>query len=134
MAYNQMQTRQSGSVVSFLLVGVVLVGLVAGGIYVLQKRSNDTPPDSPATTHKPAEPSSTSDKKPEKTPAKTSPSSTPKQTPSKSAAPSPVPGAATIPDTGPSDIIPAGTMFAVLFGTTIAYVQSRKAYTNFNRR
>lgn len=122
------RTKQSGSMVSFLIVGVVLVGLIASGLYILNRRhtADTTHKDPIATTNK----VSTS---PESSKPTVSSSVTP--VPSKSSTPAPQaqkqpattpPAGSPLPQTGPSDNLLSSLALATLLGVTVAYVQSRR--------
>ncbi len=111
--------NQGGSVVSYIVVGVVLVALVVGGVYLLQHRTaNDTAKVAKTTTVSPSP----------------SPSSTPASSPSPSLAPAPAttskpsassaPTASRMPVTGPSDLMPAGIVIAILTGLGVSFTQS----------
>lgn len=121
------QVRQSGSVVSFLIVGIVLVGLVTGGLYMLHRQGTDrSMPNGPVatTSNKPASsPSQQAETSPSKSPA---PSKSTKPESSKSPT---VPTAprTPLPETGPADNMLSGIAFAILLGVSIAYIQSRRA-------
>lgn len=127
----QTRTNQGGSVVSFLVVGVVFVVIIIGAVYALQHRKSSTPSSSPiATTSKAPSPSTT--------------------TPNSSVAPAPTPSensqnngsensstnstdglsTTTMPQTGPSDMMPGAGVIAVLTGMIIAFVQSVRARRN----
>ena len=128
---SQARTNQGGSVVSFVVVGVVLVALVIGGVYMLQHRGGGDTPDVAKTNSPAPAPSASSSSSPvpstSKSPAPlksaqpTPPSSSPKSTPSTA----PVPE--NMPATGPSDLLPSGIMIAVLLGMAVSYAQSRSA-------
>lgn len=128
MISEQTRTKQSGSIVSFLIVGVVLVGLIVSGLYVLNRRHTaDTTHKGPiATTNKVS--SSPEASKP-------AVSSSVNPVPSRSSAPTPqaqkqpatTPSTGSpLPQTGPSDNLLSGFAFAILLGLTVAYVQSRR--------
>ncbi len=117
---NLTRTNQGGSVVSFLVVGIILVGLVIGGIYAVQKRGGNAPTTPVVTTSPAASTSATPSPAPSKT---ASPSAQPSQPPAPTQG-----GAKTspLPATGPSDNLPAAVAFAILLGIVISYVQSRR--------
>ena len=121
---SQARTNQGGSVVSFVVVGIVLVALVAGGIYVLQHRSGTDSTEVTKTSNSPA-PSTAAPSG--NTPAPT-PSSSVQPVPSSPKAPDMTsePTPASMPATGPSDILPGGIMVAILLGLVVAYMQSRQ--------
>ncbi|MDB5184124.1 MAG: hypothetical protein JWO07_805 [Candidatus Saccharibacteria bacterium] len=135
---NKIRTNQGGSVVSFVVVGVILVGLVAGGIYLLRQRNDNADKTPVATTSKAPTTSpskSAAPSSPAATPAptkSTQPASQPPASNQKAAAgtvtpPSTPSSPAVIPQTGPSDMIPSGIAFAALLGATVAFSQSVRA-------
>jgi hypothetical protein len=131
------QTNQGGSVVSFLVVGVVFVAIVTGAVYALQHRAADNNARTPAspTATKTGSPSSAapSQSTPNKS-AAPAPSSTPapanprgNQQPNGATTPAPGTSSPTMPATGPSDMLPGGVAMAVLTGALVAFAQSVQA-------
>lgn len=130
---SQTRTSQGGSVVSFVVVGIVLVALVIGGIYLLQHRSGspevvktNAPTASTSSSSAPA-PSNSKTPAPSKSaqPATPAPSSSP--APTSTPVPTSAPAPENMPATGPSDMLPGGIMAAILLGLAVAYAQSRTA-------
>ena len=130
-----MRTKESGSLVTFLVVGLALAALVIGGVYTLQKKPQQPLPSPVASTPTDKKPTSSPSSKPS-TAAPASPRPTPSQKPK--ASPSPVvpsrapspsnPKGNPLPETGPSEDFLASTLvFAGLVGTAVAYVRSRNA-------
>ena len=127
---NQVRTNQGGSVVSFVIIGVVLVALVAGGVYLLRHQDGTNTPDSTKTsTVSPSASPSVS----------TNQGSVTTPTPSKSVQPSPhasptatpsAPAPNDMPKTGPSDLLPGGLIAAILVGSMVAFSQSQRARRN----
>lgn len=121
------QTRQGGSSVVFILVGVLLAALLVGGVYILRQQTAQKPI---AVTPQPQNVSPLSEKPQEDT-KKESPSSdqalqkdsSQKQTDNQS----PQASAAELPRTGGSKDIGLLVSIALLTGTCIAYVNSRRA-------
>ena len=137
--HNQTRTNEGGSVVSFLVVGVILTALVLGGIFFVQQRNQGpevavSPSPIPSST---PSSSQTANPSPSKSPSP-SPSSSPK--PSSSPVPSSHPTTGTaptanLPTTGPvEDIIALTVPSALLMGTTVAYIRSRKTRLESFRR
>lgn len=119
MSSYQTRTNQGGSVVTFLIVGGILVAVVVGGIYAVQRRSQETPSPSPVVSTSPsASPSPAGTSVPNPT---TNPGSQSTQPPAS------VPQGSTIPSTGPSDDFISVVAFAVLSGLLVAYVRSRRS-------
>lgn len=117
------RTHESGSLATFLVVGLVLAVLVIGGVYTLQKKSPHTPSKpsaSPSVVKSPSSPVPTPTQKP-KSP---SPAAKPSQAP---IAKAPSGSGNPLPATGPSDNFVSILMFAGLVGLAVAYVRSRAA-------
>jgi hypothetical protein len=135
-----MRVNESGSMATFVIVGLVLAALVVGGIYAVQQRKDKAPSPSPVAVKSSASPAKS-------TPAGTSasPSQKPqspssvapaKPSPSVSHAPSPKPtpvavvphtSTAPMPQTGPNDTILSAVMLATFSGMAVAYVRSIQA-------
>ena len=123
------RANQGGSVVSFVVIGIILVALVVGGAYVLQHRNGTRSPEVAKTTTPSSQSVSPS---PNGSPAPSSstspvPSQSVQPAPSASPTPSSQPAPANMPATGPSDLLPSGIIAAILLGFAVAYVQSRQA-------
>jgi NhaP-type Na+/H+ or K+/H+ antiporter len=116
MSKRQTRTSEGGSVISFIVIGVVLAAIVVGGIYVVQKRGENAPV---ATSPSPS-PTASTEQAP---PAVSSPSPTPGTGKSPS---SPSTKGGTLPSTGPSDDLMGAVGFAILLGVIIAYLRSYK--------
>lgn len=118
----QTRTSQGGSVVSFLVIGVVLVVITLGAIYFAQQRGQHAgqPTVSPSPSPS-AQPSSSPSASP-------NPSVSPAPQ-SSSAAPTPssAPQTGHMPTTGPADdLLLSALPGAILVGVSIAYLRSRK--------
>jgi len=127
--------RQRGSSVSFLLVGIVLVVLVAGGIYALKGHNGgSTEPAKPEGISKgPAE--SSSAPVTTKTPHESKSSSPSKEkTPTSRSTEKNSSKRGSLPATGPSDIVAETAILAILAGVAVSYIQSRRAVTETFRR
>ena len=116
------RTKQGGSVVNFLIVGVVLAALTLGAIYVVHNRGSGEIASSPA-------PSQTAS--PSATPSTSSPTPSASSSPAPQAsspAPSSVPATGYhLPETGPTDTIAlVGLPLAVVTAASVAYVRSRR--------
>ena len=122
---SEARTNQGGSVVSFVVVGIVLVALAAGGIYLLKHRAGDSSSHVAKTSMSPS-PVSSGSVSPNSSSVAPSPqpSSTPSPSPSSKPSASPSP---TIPKTGPSDLLPSGLVAATVIGSLVAFIQSRRA-------
>lgn len=133
----QSRTKQGGSVINFLIVGVVLAALVLGAIYVVQHRgkTDGTAPSAPSVAVNSG--NSTSSGSPSAQPSQsTVPSSSPKPSttpqpstaPQSSSAPTPAPSANNLPATGPADdLVISSLPVAAIVALAAAYMQSRRA-------
>lgn len=118
---------ERGGVVSFIVVGLVLVGLLAGGVTLIKNRADkiaNTPPETTQTaadTKQPA--SSTEESAPKATPqpATTTPAPTPDTA-------SPVLGAE-IASTGPTETLTATLVLGLLVFFAARYFQTRSSAT-----
>lgn len=117
------RTNQGGSVINFLIVGVVLAAIALGAIYFANQRGKDA-----ANEPKPSVAVNPS--------GSVSPSATPTpSSPPASPSPSPNPGTSqlpastgALPSTGPTDdLLMASLPLALIVMTTIAYARSRRA-------
>jgi LPXTG-motif cell wall-anchored protein len=128
MNNRQTRTNEGGSVASFIVIGVILAAIVVGGIYVVQKRGENSPAVSPTATSSPsASPSvaSSSDPSPPAVSPGTQATPTPSKSPSTQPSKTPLPSTGVpLPTTGPSDNILSVIAFAVLLGVSIAYLRS----------
>lgn len=130
MSFYSKRASEGGSLITFLVVGVVLAALVVGGIYTVS-RHQDNPQPAPSS-------STTSSKSPTKSIAA---SNTVHPVPSKSskapppAQSSPVPHApivknsprqAPLPATGPTEDMMSVIMLGMLVGFAIAFVRSTR--------
>lgn len=132
---NQTRTNQGGSVVSFLIVGVVLAVITLGGIYLVQQRNNNSAQPSPSSSSpSPVPPPASQATSPSVTPSPSkspSPSVSPKPSTSASPAPTSHPTTGTapasgLPATGPADdlvltAIPSALLLAVIIGYLKSY-------------
>lgn len=133
---NQARTNQGGSVVSFLVIGAILVGITLVGVYFVQQRNSAAPiassPSPSPSVSTPVAPQPTSSPAPSQS---VGPSSSPK--PSASPVPSSHPTTGTaptehLPQTGPAeDLLLSAMPIAVLVGSTISYLVSRRARYNY---
>lgn len=111
----QTRTSQGGSVVSFLVVGVILTVITLSAVYFAQQRGQQG--QSPSAAPSPSVSPSAS---PSASPKPVSPSPQPSSTPSSA------PQAGHLPSTGPTDDLILGAIpIAILAGATIAYIRSR---------
>lgn len=123
MSITRTRTNQGGSVASFVIAGIVMLVLLTGGIYLLQKRS-ETPAATPVAS-KSASPSSSTTLSPKTSPS-VKPSTSPTPT-SQSSQPPATTGNASLPTTGPDDNYALLGIIAVLIISTVSYARSRRA-------
>lgn len=115
------RTNQGGSVLSFIIIGVVLAGLLVGGVYIIRQQlavfeptQPQEPTRQPETTQQP--------QKPEE--HETPPNSTAPQTnQSMPASGSP---AGTLPQTGPAEVVSALVAIGLSSGVILSYLRSRR--------
>lgn len=115
-------TGSNGSTATYVIVGIILVGLVLGGIYLIQKRQVSPPGQKPIATKKTTE----SPTKPSSTQQDRSPTSS-KNDGTASSNPYAQPNSGVIPQTGPYESVQSPLMMAVLSAFLIAYLRSKQA-------
>ncbi len=118
---SQTRTNQGGSVVSFVVVGLVLVAVAIGAIYLVQERSQHTQPTpSPtASTTKSPQPTNKDESKDGESKKRQ-----PQSSPQPSRTPSAMRGQENLPKTGPEEALLSIVASASLVGMTVAYVRS----------
>lgn len=139
---------EQGSVLGFVLVGAVLVGLLAGGIYVVRhmQSSSDTTTMKPATPNKddkntadsgssaPAKPSTSSDdqlkaaldSQAKDNSKKTETASNPDTSSSSTSGSSSTSSASALPKTGPEQLVAPMLGAALLVASVVSYTRSRR--------
>lgn len=123
------QGTQGGSVLSFVVIGGILVLLLLGGVYFVRQRTGAEAVNQPAPvsdqskteSDKPKEDQAAKDKKDE------SSSETKPSTDSSRQQSSEVP-AATLPQTGPAETFTALLATMLLTGALTAYIRSRREF------
>ncbi|HMI08869.1 MAG TPA: hypothetical protein VK497_00525 [Candidatus Saccharimonadales bacterium] len=131
------KANEGGSVLSFVVIGAILVLLLVGGTYFVRQKlfvsanSNGQTPDT--SQPKPSDQTDTS-KEPTKKdePAKTPDASQPAQpaqpsSPQQNTASTPP---AALPQTGPAETLSVAIGAAFLTATSIAYLRSRRDYAS----
>ena len=122
MMDNNTRTKEGGSVITFVVVGIILAVLVIGGVFTVHKSGQEKPLVSPSKSTQPSTSIS-----PSKTPtATTQPSRKPSPTPVRPPVTSTAPKTS-LPTTGPADNVVHMLMIAGLIGVSVAYVQSYRA-------
>ncbi len=132
MAIYQARTNQGGSVAPFIIGAVILLVVAVGAMFFLHKRTSIDPTISPVVSNSPSvsvPPSTTSDQSSSPSPTKTPsvrPSASPQPTQSTqpSSQPQLVTGESALPATGPSDLMPAGIVIAILVAFAVSYTRS----------
>lgn len=110
------RTKEGGSVLGFIAIGVVLIALFLGGVYFMhqQTRPSETPqpaPEQPIT------------ELPGQTPTPEPGVSQPTQQPQANNPPSSQPN---LPQTGPRESLSSILIAGMLVGATVYYVRSRR--------
>ena len=122
MATNRVSTDQGGSTTSFLLVGIALIILVIGSIYVLRVREAGT------ATEPVASPSKSNSVKKGDSKSKTATQSQSKNTIVRQEKVDSSNGVSrSLPSTGPSDDISTVVTLSVVTWAVVSYAQSRKS-------
>ena len=118
------RTNQGGSVLGFIIIGVVLALLFIGGAYIIRQQVERSVTSGPIKAPEEQKPQPQpqppqNDKQPDKTPDTTTPLP---QTP-----PSPTPSTKNeLPKTGPAETAGVLLALALLAGASASYVQSRR--------
>lgn len=114
------RTNQGGSVVNFVIVGIVLTAVVLGAIYFVQQRGEDGSRAPIASSPSPSpDASPSSSPRPSNAPNPGTPSPSPSAVPSTGRQ---------LPETGPTeDLFVTTTPLAVVVAMTLAYRRSRQA-------
>jgi LPXTG-motif cell wall-anchored protein len=114
------RTNEGGSVLVFVVVGVILAGLLVGGIYLVNRQTSQPRPQAPVA-QKPQEK--------EQGPPPAEPGNS--QSPPSSAQPGPDTSTANngnveLPTTGPKETIGSLVVLGLLSGALAGYVRSRR--------
>jgi cytoskeletal protein RodZ len=128
------RTNEGGSVVTFVIVGVVLAAVVAGGVYLVNQRGEDKRTNQPTPTSQNQPSGQTSNPTTTPSPTQSQPKpNTGSQAPKTGQSTTPTTGvnssASTsdghLPTTGPVDNGIRLIALSILIGTATAYIQSR---------
>lgn len=114
--------RERGASSGFLLIGLVLVALVAGGIYYVQNRDQS---DEVATNTGTTSKTSDENKKPDKSDSSTK---KPNTGSSKSASTD-----SDLPETGPADSVVAIIASGILAASIASYIQSARGSREYSK-
>lgn len=119
---DRVTTDQGGSTTSFLLVGIALVILVIGSMYVLRVREGvtETKPTPSASKSQSAKKSDSKKKTAIQSPSKSTVTQSNKNGNSNAAT-------RPLPSTGPSEDISTAVVLSVITGAVVSYMQSRKS-------
>lgn len=142
-------SRQSGSIISFVVIGLVLIGLLLGGLYISKQRGRQIATNDQPVATQPVREGETQDEAPaendggtgtRETTVRPAPTPTPAPSPSRDAPAATTPPRATTPQTtpstgptqiaqtGPADFLVNGIVLFALTTATIGYVASRRDY------
>lgn len=113
---------QNGSIVTFVIVGVVLAAVVAGGVYLVNQRGKQTSHSQPATSQ-PAPSSSTPSGSSSRNDSQSQPSTSQNSPPSSTGSAS---TSERLPTTGPAEDGLRLLFVGIFVGIATAYVRSRQ--------
>ena len=126
------RANQGGSVLSFLIIGGVLVALLIGGVYFVRNRANDTVARATTDQQKKSDSShettttKSDDKKADNKTTETKPDTAKQEAPApKPSTPPTVSRPAELPQTGPAEAFIAMLGASLLAGAATAYYRSR---------
>lgn len=128
------RTKQGGSVLSFIIVGIVLLGVLAGGVYLYKhvwapgaQTQTASKPTSPSESTPPA-PNDNSSQSSGGSSGSSNSSSNSSSTPPAQPQPSPAPQSSSqLPTTGPADTLGTMLVLGAITAAASAYMQSRRA-------
>ncbi|HEU5122006.1 MAG TPA: hypothetical protein VFT59_04105 [Candidatus Saccharimonadales bacterium] len=128
------QTGQGGSVIAFIIGGIILAAILGGGVYWVSQQGKTQNTPTPPITQQPQEQKPSDESTP--TPTDQHEGNTPTQetTPEEQVAQLPSNGPTTpneLPATGPSDIIISSLVVGLIGGVAISYIRSRRQSTAF---
>lgn len=118
------RTNQGGSVLSFVIIGIVLTGLFVGGVIIFHNQisSNNDVTSQPTASNPSSPPSST----PVPSTSNGSSSSQQGQNTSPVSPSESVSTGAELPHTGPSEVVEAMAAILLLTASGVAYLRSRR--------
>lgn len=129
------RTNQGGSVLSFIVIGIVTILLLIGGVYAIRHQQSTQPQPTPPSSQEKNEPQQTN-KQPsakEQTQQK-SPSQSETSSPTQSPSPSSQANSAQpndqkqLPQTGPSEMTGTILIVSLISAAVIYYIRSRRAW------
>lgn len=131
------RTNQGGSVLSFVIVGVILAGVAIGAVYFVHRQTMQPvdpsepqpvvsqPETSQPETSQPEETTTKPEEKAQEKPAETTqPAQQPQQSQAAPSASTPATGA--LPKTGPAETMGVLIALSLLSITTVSYIRSRR--------
>lgn len=135
MQTSKNRTSESGGILSFVLVGLLLVGLLAGGLYLIYGRSSQIANIEPSTTQvatddekvdTKVDPDAKSETEtvPQGTPSTPQPNSPVQQAPS--TGPGSALSAPPIANSGPTETLISTIALGLITASAMTYVQSRR--------
>lgn len=131
------RTNQGGSILVYIIIGAVLAAAVVGTIFFVRQRSGQAQRQTPLFTAPATAPESQSNTSDDSSSSKnnqksdqTTPTPAPAApSPNASTQPKQVPQTGgTLPHTGPAETAASFAVLALLTGTAVAYVQSRRSF------
>lgn len=126
--------RQTGSVASYIIIGVLLIAVLVGGVFAIRhfltgnqsSQSTPAPEPTPVKTSTPAQPAAPDSQQNQ---AQAPPPEASSRQQANTPAPSstiPQTGPSALPHTGPVESITAAFMGAILGGFAVAYLRSER--------
>lgn len=121
------RTNQGGSVLSFIIIGVVLVGLLVGGAYVVQQQAT---PETPPATPTPQQPENENEQPPaserQDKPTPQEQKDNGQESDEAAEGTPPAGNAGELPATGPAELLTTLFALGLLSMTAISYTRSRR--------
>jgi len=122
------RTREGGSVLSFIIIGIVLVGLLVGGIYGLKQLTPQPAPNQPQPEQVGTEeqtPGPESETQPEAAPEHTTEIQPEQDNSSENQS-------AHLPQSGPANVYSSILALGVISFAVVSYLRSRRAQASFD--
>lgn len=117
------RTNQGGSVLSFVVVGVILAGLLVGGIYFVNQQTSQPP------TPVSRQPEKSANKDDKQTKKQTPPAAEPGNKPQSETDTN---TATELPATGPTELVGSLIVLGLLGGVVTSYLRSRRLQPLFD--
>ena len=118
------RTNQGGSVLRFIIIGVVLAAFLIGGVYVVRQQAGSAQPQAPANQPQANQPP----EKPEERQATNPPpaTNTPASNENQPIPSAGVPTSNVLPQTGPVEAFGVFIALGLLIGVGLSYLRSRR--------